>query len=158
MALTNGPTHGACADPPRYRRVLLVEDEADLRTFIRRNLERRGVEVTEAATVGEALALARGVRPDLLVLDINLPDGSGWDVLRELRTSGPLPPTVVTSAGRVGRERLLEFGIAAFLPKPFAIEELVELVTMHANGVVSRRRPSPTSPTRRSASALLRPE
>jgi len=132
MEITNASAQGACADAPRYRRVLLVEDESVLRTFIRRNLERRGIEVTEAGTVDEALALSRGDRPDLLVLDINLPDRSGWDFLRELRASGSVPPTVVISAGRVARERLREFGIAAFLLKPFPIDALVQLVTADA--------------------------
>jgi len=134
MAATDAPHQIASVDVVRSRRVLLIEDEAVLRTFLRRNLERRGVEVTEAGTVGEALRLVRGDGPDLMVLDINLPDRSGWDFLRELRASGPVPPTVVMSAGRVARERLREFGIAAFLPKPFAIEAFIELVAANAGG------------------------
>lgn len=118
----------------RSRRVLVVEDEAPLRLILRRNLEHRGIQVTEAGTVAEALAAARGDPPDLLVLDINLPGGSGWDVLRELGVTGPVPPSVVMSAGRVPRERLREFGVVAFLPKPFPIDALVRLVTAEAKG------------------------
>jgi len=131
---SHAPRLGARAAAPRYRRVLLVEDDAVLRTFLRRNLERRGIEVTEAGTVDEGLVVARADPPDLLVLDINLPDRSGWDFLHALRASGPVPPTVVMSAGRVARERLREFGIAAFLPKPFAIQAFVELVNANAGG------------------------
>lgn len=128
-----------------------------MRAFMRRPLERRGVEVTEAGTVAEALAVSAADRPDLIVLDIGLPDGSGWDVLRELQASRSLPPTVVTSAGQAARERLLEFGITAFLPKPFAIDDLVQLVTTDAGAVISRHWP-PSSPTRRPPLALLRSE
>jgi two-component system KDP operon response regulator KdpE len=131
MAVTNARVQSTRADVSRYRRVLLVEDEPVLRTSIRRNLELRGVFVTEAGTVGEALTSALGDLPDLLVLDINLPDGSGWDFLRELRASGSVPPTVVMSAGRVSRTRLREFGIEAFLVKPFLIDALVKLVTVN---------------------------
>jgi DNA-binding response OmpR family regulator len=129
MAATDALSHSARAEARPYRRVLLVEDEPILRTSIRRNLERRGIGVTEAGTVGEALASARGERPDLLVLDINLPDGSGWDFLRELQASGSVPPTVVMSAARVTRARLHDFGIEAFLLKPFPIDMLVKLVS-----------------------------
>ncbi len=131
MAVTDALIKRASGYAPRYRRVLLVEDEPILRTSIRRNLELRGVDVIEAGTVGEALISARGDRPDLLVLDINLPDGSGWDFLRALRASGLVPPTVVMSAGRVTRARLREFGIEAFLAKPFVIDVLVKLVTVN---------------------------
>jgi DNA-binding response OmpR family regulator len=137
MAVTNARVQSTHADVSRYRRILLVEDEPVLRTSIRRNLELRGVFVTEARTVGEALTSARGDLPDLVVLDINLPDGSGWDFLRELRASGSVPPTVVMSAGRVTRARLREFGIEVFLLKPFLIEALAKLVT--ANPAVRDR-------------------
>jgi DNA-binding response OmpR family regulator len=122
------------AQATHSRHVLVVEDEAPLRMIVQRNLERRGIQVIAAGTAAEALAAARSDPPDLLVLDINLPDGSGWDVLRELRGGGLLPPTVVMSAGRVPRQLLQEFGIAALLPKPFPIDALVRLVTAEARG------------------------
>jgi DNA-binding response OmpR family regulator len=111
----------------RYPKVLLIEDEPRLRMIVRSNLEHRGVEVIEAADAAAALALSHE-HPDLLLLDINLPDRTGWDVLRELRAIGPVPPTVVVSAVRVPPERLREFGVIAYLPKPFPIDALVRLV------------------------------
>lgn len=126
--------HSTESEPPRppsstirYPRVLLVEDEPRLRMIVRTNLEHRGVHVTEARDAAEALAPDQE-RPDLLLLDINLPDKTGWDVLRELRAIGPVPPTVVISAVRVPPERLREFGVIAYLPKPFPIDALVRLV------------------------------
>jgi len=110
---------------------LLVEDEAPLRNVIARNLTSRGIDVHEASTVAEALAAANGALrdlPDLLLLDINLPDRSGWDVLRDLRRRQVQIPTIVISAVRVSQNRLDEFQPMAYLPKPFPIEALLRLV------------------------------
>jgi DNA-binding response OmpR family regulator len=118
------PPTGARPQP----RVLVVEDEPQLRMIIRRNLERRGVAVREARTAAEALEALASEPTDLLLLDINLPDRSGWDVLRALRAAGPLPRTAVVSAVRVSPERLREFAVECYLPKPFPIEALIGLV------------------------------
>jgi DNA-binding response OmpR family regulator len=129
MAVINANADGARAFAPRYGPLLLVEDELTLRRTIRRNLERRGIGITEAGTLREALASAGEARPSALVLDINLPDGSGWELLQQLRVTGSMPPTIVISAGRVARDRLHEYGIASFLPKPFRIEALLRQVS-----------------------------
>ncbi len=110
------------------RRVLVVEDEALLRGIIARNLASRGCEVRETATAAEALAALQAELPDLLLLDINLPDRTGWDVLRELAAAGKQVPTVVLSAVRVSPARLAEFRPLAYLPKPFPIEALLRLL------------------------------
>jgi DNA-binding response OmpR family regulator len=117
----NGPT-------PAYQRVLLVEDEALLRHVIARNLISRGVLVREAATAGEALEAVGTELPDLVLLDINLPDRTGWDVLRVLKQRNVHVPTIVVSAVRVSESRLDEFQPLAYLPKPFPIEALLRLV------------------------------
>jgi DNA-binding response OmpR family regulator len=111
-----------------FRRVLLVEDEDRLRTVIARNLTSRGIAVREVGTAGEAITVATNERPDLLLLDINLPDQTGWDVLRELNRRGSNVPTIVLSAVRVSQSRLDEFHPLAYLPKPFPIEALLRLV------------------------------
>ena len=111
-----------------FRHVLLVEDEATLRRIVARNLTSRGVEVREAGTGGEALQAVAADRPDLLLLDLNLPDQTGWDVLRELKRGGREVPTIVVSAVRVHQSRLDEFQPLAYLPKPFPIDALLRLV------------------------------
>jgi DNA-binding response OmpR family regulator len=111
-----------------YRRVLVVEDEPTLRNVIARNLSARGLDVGEAGTAAQAIESVCTTRPDLLLLDINLPDKSGWDVLRELRVRGNEVPTIVVSAVRVSQSRLDEFHPLAYLPKPFPIEALLRLV------------------------------
>ena len=113
---------------PPFRRVLVVEDEAPLRRVIARNLTSRGVQVREAATVDEALQASSTEVPDLLLLDINLPDRTGWDVLRALKQRNILVPTIVVSAVRVSQSRLDEFQPMAYLPKPFPIDALLRLV------------------------------
>ena len=113
---------------PHVQRVLLVEDEVPLRTVIARNLTSRGIHVCEAGTAFDALAAATSEHHDLLLLDINLPDQTGWEVLRELKRRGTEVPTIVVSAVRVSQSRLEEFHPLAYLPKPFPIDALLRLV------------------------------
>jgi DNA-binding response OmpR family regulator len=123
------PASAAPADhEPRFRRVLLVEDEVALRKVVARNLTSRGVEVSEAGTAAEAIRATAATCPDLVLLDINLPDQTGWDVLREFRRRGTAVPTIIVSAVRVSQSRLDEFQPLAYLPKPFPIEALLRLV------------------------------
>ena len=82
----------------------------------------------EADCAREALARLNEDEPDLMLLDINLPDRSGWDVLREVRRQDRNVPVVITSAVRVNQERLDEFRPLEFLPKPFSLEALLRIV------------------------------
>src|SRR4051812_25745207 len=100
---------------PRFRRVLVVEGEVILRQVIARNLTSRGIQVCEAGTANEAVRAATTECPELLLLDINLPDQTGWDVLRELKRRGSEVPTIVISAVRVSQSRLEEFHPLAYL-------------------------------------------
>jgi CheY-like chemotaxis protein len=67
--------------------------------------------------------------PALVVLDVNLPGDNGWDLLRSpaMRAAGP-PPVVIASAVTVSPRRLAEFGIAGYLPKPYPLETLLQIV------------------------------
>jgi signal transduction histidine kinase/DNA-binding response OmpR family regulator len=88
--------------------VLVVEDDAPTREMLRRGLEREGWTVYETATVAESLALLRQRRPDLVLLDLLLPDGTGFDVLDVLRASpatADLPVVVLTAKDVTGEER-----------------------------------------------------
>ncbi len=111
-----------------YRRVLLVEDDESLCRVVARNLEARGIVVRCVQSVGAALREIAAARPDLIVLDINLPDRPGWELCRALAARGTKLPTVIVSAVRVTPERLAEFGPLAYLPKPFPLEALLRLV------------------------------
>jgi DNA-binding response OmpR family regulator len=63
-----------------------------------------------------------------MLLDLNLPDRSGWDLMRQLKSQGVSVPTIIVSAVRVSQERLDEFRPLAYLPKPFPLEMLLRLV------------------------------
>lgn len=107
--------------------ILLVDDEARLRRALARSLAARGYRVDEAASHREAVAAARARRYDLLLLDVNLPDATGWDVLRDLNATGVPPPTVVLSAVPPNSARLREFRPLAVLHKPFPLDALLRL-------------------------------
>jgi CheY-like chemotaxis protein len=117
-------------------KVLVVEDDAVLRRVIRWNLAKRGLEVREAETRAGAILTLAEARPDLLVLDLMLPDGSGGDVLREVRQGGSAVPTVLISAAPPRPSLLTEFGPLSFLAKPFLIEALLDLVGKAVGGWV----------------------
>jgi DNA-binding response OmpR family regulator len=108
--------------------VLLVEDDPSLGAILAKNLEARGYRVARAETLAQALAALAAEAPRVLLLDVNLPDGSGWDVLRALEAAGRRVPTVVLSAVQVSRARLGEFRPEACLPKPFPLEALLATV------------------------------
>lgn len=123
--------------------VLIVEDDEDLRVILARYLRHQGFVVTEAASAEDAIgALQEGLRPGLVVLDINLPGDNGWDLLRgpALAAAGT-PPVVIASALPVSPKRLAEFGIAGYLPKPFPIETLVDTVARLLEREASHPRP-----------------
>ena len=111
-----------------YQHVLIVEDEPTLRQVVARNLAGRGLVVREADSAEAAVGAVATERPDLMLLDINLPDRTGWDVLRELRRQHTEVPTIVISAVRTSPSRLAEFHPLAYLPKPFPLEALLRLV------------------------------
>jgi len=122
-------------------RILLVEDDEVLRDVVERNLRARGHEVRAAADARSALAQLHAAPLDLIVLDINLPDQTGWEVLRAAQRERCLPhevegdklPVVVLSAVRVSPGRLAEFRPLAYLPKPFPIEALLRLAAEAAS-------------------------
>jgi DNA-binding response OmpR family regulator len=111
--------------------ILLVEDDADLRTMIARGLQAAGYMVLQAANFREALD-EMAIKPNLMILDINLPDATGWNVADWLESVTRDVPIVVISGFTPDEKRLQQFKPRAFLPKPFAIEELLDLVQRYA--------------------------
>jgi len=103
-------------------RILIVEDNPLNRLLIHDLLELRGHEVIEAATVDEARDALAAMRPDLLLLDVQIPGGGGEAIIREVRKRddlSDLPIIAVTSLAMPGdRERLLSIGFQGYLSKP----------------------------------------
>ena len=111
--------------------ILFVEDEPHLQRVLTRVLEESGYRVQAVGTVAAAVAAALAERPAVLVLDVNLPDGTGWGMLRQLAGHGitcAMLPTIVLSAGQPATRRITEFAPWAFLPKPFPVETLKRLI------------------------------
>ena len=120
--------------------VLIVEDDPALVHAISRNLSVRGYATESAMTLADALQAVNASCPALLLLDIDLPDGSGWDVLRALRAAGCEDTRVIViSALRPNARLAKELQCEAVLEKPFPMESLLRLVSER----LGEGRPSP---------------
>jgi two-component system, OmpR family, response regulator RegX3 len=113
----------------RKRRILLVEDEESITAPLSEALSREGFETSVAGSAAAALDLAEKDRPDLVLLDVMLPDGSGFDVARELRRGSRVPIIMLTARGEeADRVAGLELGADDYVVKPFSARELVARV------------------------------
>jgi two-component system response regulator RegX3 len=111
------------------RTILLVEDEESITTPLVEALRREGFDTAVSATAGESLELADRVKPNLVLLDVMLPDGSGFDVCRELRARSRVPIIMLTARGEeADRVAGLELGADDYVVKPFSARELVARV------------------------------
>ena len=112
------------------RRILVVEDNPDLAFGLRNNLEIEGYEVSVAHDGTTALALAEEVKPDLIILDLGIPDPDGFRVLRTIRDRGDDVPVMILSAAgeETSKVRGLRIGADDFVTKPFGILELLARV------------------------------
>jgi len=110
-------------------RILIVEDDPAIQRFVRQALEAEGHQVFEADTARRGLIEAGTRRPDLLILDLGLPDGDGVDLLRDLRGWSQVP-VVVLSARADERDKIdaLDAGADDYLVKPFSVGELMARV------------------------------
>jgi two-component system KDP operon response regulator KdpE len=110
-------------------RVLIVEDEIEIRRFVRMALEAEGLLVYEADSVQRGLIEAGTRRPDLIVLDLGLPDGDGVDLIRDLRTWSQIPIIVLSARSAESAKIVaLDTGADDYLVKPFGTGELLARV------------------------------
>jgi two-component system KDP operon response regulator KdpE len=110
-------------------RVLVVEDEADIRRFVRLALQAEGHEVHEADGLQRGLIDAGTRRPDLVILDLGLPDGDGIDLIRGLRGWSQVPVIVLSArTGEADKIAALDAGADDYLAKPFGTGELLARV------------------------------
>jgi DNA-binding response OmpR family regulator len=121
---------------------LVVEDEAKLRELVRAYLERDGLGVLSTGSGAEAISLAAHADPDLVVLDLRLPDVPGEEVAREIRLGSDIPIVMLTAkAAEEDRIAGLELGADDYLTKPFSPRELV----LRVQAILRRGRDGGTS-------------
>ncbi len=123
------------------RKILIVDDEQEIRQFLNLVLKDRGYDVLTAAGGQEGLSLARSEKPDLVLLDIMMPEVDGWTVLRLLKEDGETAgiPVAVLSARTEARDRTQALGEGAvdYITKPFSLHDLLGRV----EGILPLERP-----------------
>lgn len=108
-------------------RIMIVEDELAIRRLLRTSLTSQGFQVIEAADGGQALAEIEQAEPDLVILDLGLPDIQGQELIRIIRTQGSTLPIVVLSSrtDERGKVEALDLGADDYVTKPFGTDELL---------------------------------
>lgn len=111
------------------QQILVIDDESSIRRVLRLNLESHGFSVLEAASGAQALERIRESRPNVVVLDLGLPDQSGISVLKEIRSWSKVPIIVLTVRDEESAKvSLLESGADDYITKPFSVPEFVARV------------------------------
>jgi DNA-binding response OmpR family regulator len=119
--------------------IVVVEDEPGIVDFVELGLRQEGFQVRSATTAAEGLLAVRRERPDLVILDVGLPDGDGFELLTRLRGETDVPVVMLTARGELDdRIRGLDLGADDYIAKPFHFAELIARVRAHL------RRRSPT--------------
>ena len=128
--------------------ILLVEDETGIRDFVRKRLTAEGYRVSEAENIKNAELLLHKAQPDLIVLDIMLPDGSGLELCRNLRGITQAPILFATSLGEKSQiVQGLRAGADDYIVKPFDADELVARIEALLRRSVRMKIDSPKPPT-----------
>lgn len=132
----NGPAGAKLGPmaPTKAQRILVIEDDDDIREFTRALLEKNGFGCETAITAKEGLAKFREAKPDLAVVDINLPDGSGIAIGKSIREeSKGMVPVIFATANRELKTRLECFqnGAQDYIQKPYPIQELLARIRVH---------------------------
>ncbi len=124
--------------------LLIVEDEASLRRFLAPTLGNQGYQVLQASTAAEGMAMARSHNPDLVLLDLGLPDQDGLSVLADIRTWSRRP-VIILSARSQERTKVkaLDLGADDYLTKPFGASELLARIRVALRHAVQDIRPEP---------------
>src|SRR5512143_3030492 len=113
------------------KRVLVIDDDLPLRGMLAAALRQHGFQVLLAGDGAEGQRALTIHNPDVILLDLAMPDVNGWDFLQRLKETGHLgkiPIIVVSAHLRVDPQAILQMGVKAILPKPFNLPELIDLI------------------------------
>jgi DNA-binding response OmpR family regulator len=124
-------------------RILVVDDDSDIRGLVRTLLERAGYQVEDAASGKEGLRAFYAVQPDLVVLDVTMPEMDGWETLERIRDLSEIPVVMLTArAAELEKVRGLKAGADDYVTKPFGRQELLARV----EALLRRARPRDERP------------
>ncbi|MHB8573876.1 MAG: response regulator [Dehalococcoidia bacterium] len=140
---------GIAEDRPGYlpaAPILVVDDEPDIRTVVRMCLEGEGYTVSLAVNGRDALERITTQRPAVILLDLNMPVMTGWELVGELRARCIDVPVLFMSAGRAAKIDAERYGVAGWLPKPFDLDELLDCVQRAATAPPGPPTRPPTQP------------
>jgi DNA-binding response OmpR family regulator len=134
--VSGGPSTLSSSLPAGRRRILIIEDEPDLVRGLRDALEFEGFDIISSGVGREGVKLAREKAPDLVLLDLMLPDMNGFAVCEEIRAGSPLVPIIMLTARSQESDKIrgLEVGADDYVTKPFSVGELVARI-----GAIFRR-------------------
>jgi DNA-binding response OmpR family regulator len=121
-------------------RVLVVDDDSDIRRLVRELLERAGYEVVDAANGREGLRTLYSASPDLVLLDVSMPELDGWQTLERIRDVSDVPVVMLTArAAELEKVRGLKAGADDYVTKPFGRQELLARVEAHLRRAGDRK-------------------
>lgn len=125
-------------------KVLIIEDESTIRRFLKVSLESHSFETLEAVSGKEGLSMAGSHRPDVILLDVGLPDIDGFDIIKQLRTWSSTPIIVLTVHDREEEKvQALDLGADDYLTKPFGVPELLARIRVVLRRVSQEDEKSP---------------
>lgn len=117
---------------PAFTTILLIEDDKSIRRFLKMTLEAEGMSILEASTGKQGLVEAALRRPELIILDLGLPDMDGVEAIKQLRTWSTLPILILSARSDEGQKvRALDAGADDYLTKPFGTLELLARIRAH---------------------------
>jgi len=117
---------------PGLPTVVVIDDEPGIVDFVELGLGHEGLNVVSAADAATGLEIVRSVRPQLVILDVGLPDSDGFDLLRRIRAQSDVPVIMLTAKGDLdARVRGLDLGADDYIAKPFHLAELLARVRAH---------------------------
>lgn len=116
--------------PFAQKSILAIDDTPSIRTFLRISLQAQGAEFHEAGTARQGLELCERIKPNLVVLDLGLPDKDGLDILPEMKAKNKDLKIVILSVRKeqTTKDKALSLGADAYITKPFLMEELMEVI------------------------------